>query len=285
MEVKFFGQYLVDKGIISSDQLREAVDYQKSLNKKLGSLAVQEGLLTNEQIDSIRAEQKKKDKMFGEIALEMGLLTNQQVYTLLEKQRANNIPIGGALVTTAALTESSLKEELAAFKQDQATSEKESKKAINKSSKSKVVETFINTTARMISRLSDIHGKIYMSYRKFDNTFPYKWNVYEQLKRDINGYYILSLSADVAKAIVRTMIGVDSPEEEDYFEDIINEFTSIAVGNAASNLIPMNIEIMPARKFVPEESPVDLNDEKIEIIVVKMITLVGDFQILMAYTP
>ena len=122
-----------------------------------------------------------------------------------------------------------------------------------------------------------------MSYKKFENSFPYKWNVYEELEYDISGFFILSLSNELAQAVAVSMTGESDPEEA-YFQDIINEFTNISVGNAGANLLPMIINISPAKKYVPGENAIlAFKENQYEIIMVKYITLVGDFQVVMAY--
>ena len=57
MPVKFFGQYLLEKNIITPQQLIEAVEYQESKNLKFGEYALSKGYLTAKDVEKIQNEQ------------------------------------------------------------------------------------------------------------------------------------------------------------------------------------------------------------------------------------
>ncbi len=46
MAVKFFGQFLVEQGIVTSEALLNAINLQDKNNLKLGEMAVAMGLIT-----------------------------------------------------------------------------------------------------------------------------------------------------------------------------------------------------------------------------------------------
>ncbi len=98
MELTFFGQYLVNHGLINTRQLSEALTVVTERNQLVGSLAVQGGYLTDPQVEEIHREQRRADKYFGEIAAERGWMTTEQVDTLLGHQRNLNVRIGDILV-------------------------------------------------------------------------------------------------------------------------------------------------------------------------------------------
>lgn len=52
------GQLLVDKKIISEQQLAEAIDYQKKTGQRLGEIFTQWNILTNQQIESMLRKQR-----------------------------------------------------------------------------------------------------------------------------------------------------------------------------------------------------------------------------------
>ena len=53
MSSRFFGQYLLEKGRITSQQLSSALDTQKAATPPIGILALEKGWLTAEQIKQI----------------------------------------------------------------------------------------------------------------------------------------------------------------------------------------------------------------------------------------
>ncbi len=83
---QIFGNFLVETGKITEEQLADVIAYESTVRVKLGLIAVAEKLLTNEQADEINQLQAIMDKRFGDIAVEKGYLTEDQVSNLLKKQ-------------------------------------------------------------------------------------------------------------------------------------------------------------------------------------------------------
>ena len=82
MSAKFFGQYLIEEGAISSSQLREALDLMESDYEKLGELAVKLGYLRKEDVARLHREQRYVDSPLGELAIERSLMTREQLEEL-----------------------------------------------------------------------------------------------------------------------------------------------------------------------------------------------------------
>lgn len=80
------GNYLVESGKITREQLDVVLDKQDSTRVKLGVIAVAEGMMTAEQAETVNSLQVVMDKRFGDIAVEKGYLTDEQVGKLLKKQ-------------------------------------------------------------------------------------------------------------------------------------------------------------------------------------------------------
>ncbi len=80
------GAYLVEKGLLTQEQLKDVMYEQKKTRAKLGLIAVARGMLTQQDADRINRAQAKCDKRFGDLALEMGLLDQAQVDELLSTQ-------------------------------------------------------------------------------------------------------------------------------------------------------------------------------------------------------
>ena len=80
------GNYLVEAGKISKEQLADVLQEQDSVRVKLGLIAVAEGMMTQEEADEVNHLQSVMDKRYGDIAVEKGYLTDDQVSMLLKKQ-------------------------------------------------------------------------------------------------------------------------------------------------------------------------------------------------------
>lgn len=80
------GNYLVEEGKISKEQLHDVLQKQDSVRVKLGLIAVSEGFMTFQQAEEVNRIQAQKDMRFGDIAVEKGYLTEEQVDKLLKRQ-------------------------------------------------------------------------------------------------------------------------------------------------------------------------------------------------------
>lgn len=112
MAAKFFGQFLLEKGVITSAQLLRALDVQRTSNPALGELAVARGMLSESQAQTINERQRREDKRFGDIAQAMGLLTSDEVGALLDEQKARRKLFGEILVEEGMLSRAQLEAEL-----------------------------------------------------------------------------------------------------------------------------------------------------------------------------
>ena len=111
----FFGQYLLQAGIITEAQLQEALALQERYNQLLGELAFSRGYLSEDQIQETTREQKLLDLPFGVIALRKNFLTPKQLDDLLFSQIVATTHIGEALVELGHLTASDLGRLLSAY--------------------------------------------------------------------------------------------------------------------------------------------------------------------------
>ena len=98
MGIKFFGQYLIEQGVVDSGQIRAALKLMDKENRSLGELAEAGGILTAEEAAKVNAQQRYCDLPFGELAVDMGLLSEEQVEYLIGFQEQTRLRLGEALV-------------------------------------------------------------------------------------------------------------------------------------------------------------------------------------------
>ncbi len=120
MGVKFFGQYLIERGEVDADQVRAALDLMDAENRTIGELAVEGRLISKADADKVNAEQRHRDMPFGELAAEMGLLTEEQIDNLVQLQWRTRMRIGQALVRLGHLGKVRLDELLISYEEEQA---------------------------------------------------------------------------------------------------------------------------------------------------------------------
>jgi len=101
---QYFGQYLLNEEYLSVEQLKEALEYQKSVRLKLGVLAINAGYMNSKQANLVHQMQAKVDKRFGELAVEMDYLKEKQVDELLSSQRFGHLLLAQALIDKNYMT-------------------------------------------------------------------------------------------------------------------------------------------------------------------------------------
>jgi hypothetical protein len=120
MGVKFFGQYLIESGVVQAEQVRAALNLMDTENRTIGELAVEGRLISEADADKINAEQRHRDMPFGELAAEMGLLNEEQIDNLVQLQWRTRLRIGQALVRLGHLENARLEELLVRYEEEQA---------------------------------------------------------------------------------------------------------------------------------------------------------------------
>ena len=116
MFTQFFGNYLLNKGLVTAAQLADALAVQKETRLRLGVLAINAGYMTAAQVEQVHAEQQRVDKRIGDIACDMGFLTPAQVDELLSSQGAAHLQLGQALMNAGAMTNAAFEEALSGYK-------------------------------------------------------------------------------------------------------------------------------------------------------------------------
>jgi hypothetical protein len=112
-----FGLYLKKKGIISAEQLVDAIEEQLNTLVPIGQLALEEGVLSARDIfEVLQAQNDSPHERFGELAVEMRLMTRDDLMRLLMIQADRKRPIADILVEQGILDERQAASELAAFR-------------------------------------------------------------------------------------------------------------------------------------------------------------------------
>ena len=82
MYAQFFGNYLLSRNILTTEQLIQAMHKKSSTQIKLGTLAIHAGYMTASEVDRVIILQTHQDKRFGELAISEG---RDDVAKVLEK--------------------------------------------------------------------------------------------------------------------------------------------------------------------------------------------------------
>ena len=105
------GEYLIEKGVITRENLVNALKEQKKNRIPFGQLALQSGMISPREMFQILSGQRKRAKdapSFGQLAIELNILSDKDIDTLLKLQSQTTALLGEALVSIGVLTKMEL---------------------------------------------------------------------------------------------------------------------------------------------------------------------------------
>ncbi|BBM83184.1 response regulator [Candidatus Uabimicrobium amorphum] len=253
-----FGQYLLQKGIISQDQLLHCLEVQNSVNRKIGEIAVEEGLMLPEQVDKILKVQKRINKYFGQLTMQMGILKSRQLQQLLKVQQTHYINLEDIMAREKIILKEKLEAELEQFRSlDQGDQGVYGLQWIKENFENGAVfEVFTEQTLKLLMRLTEFF--VLEGDCSFDNEKIRSNGIVVELSfsGDFNWMYILNISNEVAIAIADAMVELEDDISQDVLLEVAGEFVNIVCGNAISKLDNNNIKFdmkPPKIKKVDEE--------------------------------
>ncbi len=234
ISVKFFGQYLLEKGRITQDQLLEAVSRQRSANPLLGALALERGYLTPAQADAINAAQRTTDRMFGDLAVDMGLLDPDQLAELLDLQRSSRLFLGEAFVDKGILSAGELEAELTAFEAEQHAGQMMIRGALMQLQGVEFVVDVLDLVLKTFKRL--VHETVLIEdcHQERDSWDAHDVTVSQRFIGDVDATLTLGLPRDTAVKIASKMLGEEIAGDDALVLDATREFLNVICGNVCS---------------------------------------------------
>jgi hypothetical protein len=279
MFTQYFGQYLLQRGILTGEQLREVIEAQKETRVKLGVLALNQGYMTPEQVVEVHQEQTRRDKRFGEIAVELKYLTETQVEQLLSAQKSDHLVLGQTLIDRELLTYETFSELLQRYKQEHSLSDEQFSSILkgdvellistillkkNADGLSDYVSLFAKNLIRFVD--SGIRLEIIGAGQQGD----YEWVFAQTIHREGNPNRVLSALAGSEQSFIRlasryAQEEIDSADE--MMEASVGEFLNLHNGIFLVNMSDSGIELgmSPQQALRGEEAGLHPEDTVIRI--------------------
>lgn len=248
MAVKFFGQFLVEKGAVTRMDLLQAIDLQEKTNLKFGEMVVEMGLMTAADVTRVHMAQRGEDLHFGDMAVKLGIISEAQVQQVLTHQRNSHLYIGEALVQIGVLSKQQLADSLIQFKQDQQSYITEKIEIPAGVPHRPIWEMVADLTYKMLTRVAGI------SFRPGPCTIidkmPSRPVIAEMgFSGSISARYLLSVSESTRNLVAKAILDEDSVENEsiEILDDSVKEFINIVCGNIAAKASQLghSIDITP----------------------------------------
>lgn len=238
MAAKFFGQFLLERGVIDATQLLAALEAQRASNPMLGELAQAQGLLSAAQAQEINTRQRREDRRFGDIAQELGLLTAAQVDLLLEQQKARRKLFGEILVEQGTLDRATLEAELAAHQADRAEALSALEDRLDGHPLRAMAEGTIATCTRLLPRLLRTQAQFSaLLCRETLEAYPVCAWVRVEAERPLA--VALACDMDTAAAFAGAFLSIPSTAcDEALARDALGELVNVLMGYVVKDTLP-----------------------------------------------
>jgi hypothetical protein len=237
MGVKFFGQFLIERGEIDSNQLREALDLMERENSTLGELAVAAGFASEADCRRVNGEQRRLDRPFGELAREMGVLNSVELEELLHQQLQTRVQVRDAMLSLKYLTIDRLAALEDVFKRDQVPYHCSELTLPGPLARNRLARRLVEVLPRYCMRLARIESRLDWG-SEFETLDP-KLGLAASLTMvgcpgaDLSLIASISFARRLASGISGLPDDVLSPE---LCIDALGEFLNVMAGNAMTSL-------------------------------------------------
>ena len=235
MAVKFFGQFLVEKGVVSRETLLQAIELQESVNLSFGATCLAMGILTEADIEKVHNAQRIEDLRFGDMAVKLGLLTNDQMMQVLARQKNTHLYIGEALVKVGGFQTEELPKYLDEFKADQAKYTTDTVVIPAGIPETKTWEMVVDLSYKMLTRVALLVFRPEPCFVADRLPAMYVYAAMD-FTGDISGRYLMGVTAatqaKIAKAILKEPSVDNEPKE--VLDDTVMEFINVVLGNVAA---------------------------------------------------
>ncbi|MBU9720014.1 MULTISPECIES: hypothetical protein [Bacillaceae] len=284
---QYFGHYLLNRDLISREQLSDALEYQKQVHVKFGVLAVDKDYMTAAQVEEVHERQKQVDKRFGEIAVELDYLTGIQVETLLSSQKQSYLYLAQALVDRGYFTMDEYSKTLNEYKSEFGLSDEQFnaikgdsisalvEKVLNSSEANKATIEYISLFVKNMVRFIDDQIRIDASL--VSATEQFQWLVMQELTGDAPYYTALGAESDMFLEIASAYAEENLTEVDELAKASVSEFLNLHNGIYSVNM--SNVGIILNMK--PQEVLEDANISG-ELLCITVTTSKGNFKLLIS---
>ncbi|MEH7110530.1 hypothetical protein [Bacillus sp. JJ1764] len=285
---QYFGHYLLNCGLITREQLADALEYQQSVHVKFGVITIDEGFMTPSQVEEVHEKQKQVDKRFGEIAVELGYLSNDQVESLISVQKQGHLFLAQSLVDRGYMNIEQFGQALDEYKRDNSLSDDQFE-AI----KSGNVETLVNsilskekdTYSEYLSLFAKnmirfIDDQMYLEVAEQENTQQQNWLVHQEIVGNDPLFTAITANKNVFLYLASKYAEEELTEIDELAQASVSEFLNLHNGIYLVNKSNKGVELNMKPQKLKEKAAVSGNT-----FVVTVQTTKGPFQLILSNQP
>lgn len=267
----FLGQFLLNEGVLSTNELNRLLEISKSTKVKIGVLAINSGLMTADNVNKVNMLQGRVDKKLGEIAIEEGYLTETELDMLLNVQFSEHLKLTQTLIDEKICTYDEVENYLAAYKSKYSLNDDQFEDLRNGKVKT-IIDTYLKFDNEPFADLfKEYISLFYKSVTRFIDSVV---RVEEVNLVDSNQYdFIVKQEIIGPKRIYTAFAGeTDSMIKfssrfadetfnslDDYAQDTLGEFLNLANGLYLVNLSDYGVDLNLSIQSLAKNYIVDTN--------------------------
>lgn len=242
MYAQFFGNYLLSRNVVTSEQLIHAMKKKSTEHMKLGTLAIHAGYMTAQEVDQVIIMQTHQDKRFGELAIMEGYLTDIQVAELLKNQGPDFLLLGQVLVDEGIINNENLESLIIDYQAANELSDYDYSEETQESIQH-LVENFFVATERPLSSYEVsflqllLNNLVRFIGDDFTPVYPYQCREYPTnccVSQQINGEFSIRVYIDMSKEaainFASRYVGDTFTEFDEYVQSSIEDFLNLHNG-------------------------------------------------------
>ncbi|QQZ08972.1 hypothetical protein [Heyndrickxia vini] len=287
---QYFGHYLLNRGLITKEQLTDALELQKSVHVKFGVMAVDEGFMTPLQVGVVHEKQKQLDKRFGEIAVDLGYLTNEQVELLVSNQKQKHLFLAQALVDREYMTIEQFGKALNDYKNENSLSDEQFEAVKNGSIETLVENILVNDSEKeavfgrylslfMKNMIRFIDDQVYIEVAEKE-VIVGDWLVHQEILGEVPFFTAINADEKAFLHIASKHAEEELHEVDEMARASVSEFLNLHNGIYLVNMSNWGVEL--------EMKPQQINGRATvsgDIFVVNIHTTKGSFQLILSNQP
>lgn len=229
MIAKFLGQFLLEKGVITKEDLLKALEHQRENHQRFGSYALRMGYLKVEQLNELYRLQMQKSEKIGELAIQKGYLSHQQVEEILKRQRNDHLMLGEILVKLKMIDREKLYLYLDEY--HKLTQSEDSHLSIENFKEEPILLYIVELFISLIYRFTQKKVKSQIPTRVNSIQAPFSFAVTRLVSRTKPIRVLFGAEEEFRVIIAKGFFGEDFQINEKALDDAMEEFVNILCGN------------------------------------------------------
>ncbi|MDD9943925.1 MAG: chemotaxis protein CheX [Myxococcales bacterium] len=234
-QAQFFGAYLVEQGVVSQQQVDEAVALGPGDTRSLEDVAVYLGLMTERQVRIVRAQQRRAKAPFGALALRAGFLSEEGLAEVNASQGSAHFRLGDALIRLGYATADGIEAAHTRFSRT-GTGPASADPFAGEVTYETVREQF----GKLLKRLARIEGSVKAGRRDGLEPPPGAHCVHISIDGSVPVRFGLCFEPALSLHLTATMLELDDDESDDpeLIESGVAEFANMLAGRVQRALRP-----------------------------------------------